>query len=97
MWIYYSSSKQGEFWGQDNNMWVVHYRPDKVSQPWAILDSYDNKVNAIIKAYQVSGGTIQRGRIYLTGLESPLQMILATDRRLAIHNGHLGKSNVSHN
>ena len=40
---------------EDNNMWVVHYRPDKVSQPWSILDSYDKKVNAIIKAYQVSG------------------------------------------
>ena len=39
---------------EDNNMWVVHYRPDKVSQPWSILDSYDKKVNAIIKAYQVS-------------------------------------------
>ena len=36
-------------------MWVVHYRSDKVSQPWSILDSYDKKVNAIIKAYQVSG------------------------------------------
>jgi len=36
-------------------MWVVHFRPDKVSQPWSILDSYDIKVNAIIKAYQVSG------------------------------------------
>jgi len=36
-------------------MWVVHYRPDKVSQPWSILDSYDKKVNAIIRAYQVSG------------------------------------------
>jgi hypothetical protein len=35
-------------------MWVVHYRPDKVSQPWSILDSYDKKVSAIIKAYQVS-------------------------------------------
>ena len=39
---------------KDNNMWVVHYRPDKVSQPWSILDSFDNKVDAIIKAYQIS-------------------------------------------
>lgn len=37
-----------------NNMWVVHYRPDKVSQPWSILGSFDEKVDAIIKAYQVS-------------------------------------------
>ncbi len=37
-----------------SNKWVVHYRPDKVSQPWSILDSYDKKVSAIIKAYQVS-------------------------------------------
>jgi delta-aminolevulinic acid dehydratase/porphobilinogen synthase len=36
-------------------MWVVHYRSNNVSQPWSILDSYDNKVSAIIKAYQVSG------------------------------------------
>ena len=36
-------------------MWVVHYRADKVSQPWSIMDSYDKKVNAIIKAYQISG------------------------------------------
>ena len=35
-------------------MWVVHYRPDKVSQPWSILGSFDKKVDAIIKAYQVS-------------------------------------------
>ena len=36
------------------NLWVVHYRPNNVSQPWSILDSFDKKVNAIIKAYQVS-------------------------------------------
>lgn len=35
-------------------MWVVYYRPDNVSQPWSIMDSYDNKVSAIIKAYQIS-------------------------------------------
>ena len=33
---------------------VIQYRPDKVSQPWSILDSYDKRLNAIIKAYQVS-------------------------------------------
>jgi len=37
-----------------SSQWVVHYRPDKVSQLWSVLDSYDKKVNAIIKAYQVS-------------------------------------------
>ena len=36
-------------------MWVLHYRPDKVSQSWCILDSFDNRASAIIKAYQVSG------------------------------------------
>ena len=36
------------------NRWAVYYRPDKVSQPWSILCSYDNKVGAIIRAYQVS-------------------------------------------
>jgi len=35
-------------------MWVVQYKPDNVSQPWSILDSYDKKVSAIIKAYQIS-------------------------------------------
>ncbi len=35
-------------------MWIIHYRTEKVSQPWSILDTYDKKVNAIIKAYQVS-------------------------------------------
>ena len=44
----YVSRKKG------NNMWVVHYRPDKVSQPWSVLGSFDEKVDAIIKAYQVS-------------------------------------------
>lgn len=37
------------------SLWEVHYRPNNVSQPWSILDTYDKKVNAIIKAYQVSG------------------------------------------
>ena len=36
-------------------MWVVHYRPDNVSQEWVHLDSYDNKIHALINAYQVSG------------------------------------------
>jgi len=35
-------------------MWVLHYRPDKVSQPWSILESFDNRLSTIIKAYQVS-------------------------------------------
>lgn len=35
-------------------MWVVHYRRDNVSQPWSILDAYDKKLSAIIKAYQIS-------------------------------------------
>ena len=35
-------------------LWVLHYRPDKVSQPWSILDTYDNKLSAIIRANQVS-------------------------------------------
>jgi len=39
---------------EEKNMWVVHYKPDNVSQPWSILDSYDQKVTAIIKAYQIS-------------------------------------------
>ncbi|NOR42206.1 MAG: hypothetical protein GQ572_02645 [Gammaproteobacteria bacterium] len=35
--------------------WALHYRPDKVSQPWSILCTYDNKLSAIIKANQISG------------------------------------------
>lgn len=35
-------------------MWVLHYRPDNVSQAWSILNSYDNRLSAIIKAYQIS-------------------------------------------
>ena len=34
--------------------WVLYYKPDKVSQPWSILGTYDNRLNAIIKANQVS-------------------------------------------
>jgi hypothetical protein len=34
--------------------WVVHYRPNNVSQPWSVLVSYNKKVSAVIKAYQVS-------------------------------------------
>ena len=34
--------------------WALHYRLDKVSQPWSILCTYDNKLSAIIKANQVS-------------------------------------------
>jgi hypothetical protein len=35
-------------------MWILHFIPDNVSQPWSVLDSFDDKINAIIKAYQVS-------------------------------------------
>lgn len=24
--------------------WVLYYRPDKVSQPWSILGTYDNPI-----------------------------------------------------
>ena len=41
--------------GKTPSQWVVHYRPNNVSQPWVILDAYDKRMNAIIKAYQVSG------------------------------------------
>jgi phage pi2 protein 07 len=38
----------------ENGGWVLYCRPDKVSQPWSVLDTFDNKLSAIIKAYQVS-------------------------------------------
>lgn len=31
-------------------MWIVQYRPDNETQPWSILDSYDNKASALISA-----------------------------------------------
>jgi hypothetical protein len=34
--------------------WLLRYRPNKVSQPWSTLGVFDNKLNAIIKANQVS-------------------------------------------
>lgn len=37
------------------SQWVIKYRPDNVSQPWSILDSFDKKLSAIVKAYQASG------------------------------------------
>lgn len=38
----------------ESGTWVLHYRPEKISQPWSVLDTFDNKISAIIKAYQVS-------------------------------------------
>ncbi|MCG6938739.1 MAG: hypothetical protein LJE83_11305 [Gammaproteobacteria bacterium] len=35
-------------------LWVLHYKPNKISQPWSILDTFDNRLSAIIKANQVS-------------------------------------------
>lgn len=35
-------------------LWVLQYRPDKVSQPWSVLNTYDNRLNAIIRANQVA-------------------------------------------
>lgn len=37
----------------DMALWVLQYRPNKVSQPWAILETFDNRLSAIIKANQV--------------------------------------------
>ena len=50
---YYKDS-QSETRFKEMAEWVLHYRPDKVSQPWSILCTYDNKLSAIIKANQVS-------------------------------------------
>ena len=35
-------------------MWVLHFIPDNPSQPWSVLDSFDVRTHAIIRAYQVS-------------------------------------------
>jgi hypothetical protein len=35
-------------------MWAIHYRAEKGSQSWTILDTFDKKVDAVITAYQVS-------------------------------------------
>jgi hypothetical protein len=50
---YYKDNQNAAIF-MDKAGWVLRYRPDKVSQPWSILDSYDKKISAIIKAYQVS-------------------------------------------
>lgn len=54
--------KQGDYKDNQNETvfiemtgWALHYRPDKVSQPWSILETHDNKLSAINRAYQISG------------------------------------------
>jgi hypothetical protein len=39
---------------EGNNMLVVHYKPDNVSQEWGILDYFDNKASALANAYVAS-------------------------------------------
>ena len=36
------------------DMWAIHYRAEKGSQSWTILDTFDKRVDAVITAYQVS-------------------------------------------
>lgn len=45
--------KQKETRFSEMATWVLHYRPEKVSQPWAILDTFDDRLSAIIRANQV--------------------------------------------
>ena len=35
-------------------MWNIEYKPNKDSQAWVILDSYDNKTSACINASRAS-------------------------------------------
>ncbi|MCW8852474.1 MAG: hypothetical protein OQK44_07380 [Gammaproteobacteria bacterium] len=35
-------------------MWKVEYKPNNDSQPWTLLESYDNKASAILHASKVS-------------------------------------------
>ncbi len=35
-------------------MWTLQYKPNKDSQPWSTLDSYDNRLSAIVRASWVS-------------------------------------------
>ena len=35
-------------------MWKVEYKPNNDSQPWTLLESYDNKASAILHAARVS-------------------------------------------
>ena len=37
-----------------NGAWILFYRPEKISEPWSVLDTFDNRLSAIIKAHQVS-------------------------------------------
>jgi hypothetical protein len=38
----------------NNYMWTLQYKPNKDSQPWSTLDSYDNRLSAIVRASWVS-------------------------------------------
>ena len=35
-------------------MWIVHYKPNKDSQPWSTIGIYDNKRGAVTYASRVS-------------------------------------------
>jgi hypothetical protein len=37
-----------------NDMLVVHYKPNNVSQEWDILDYFDTKANALANAFVAS-------------------------------------------
>ena len=51
--MYHKQDNLNEIISTEMAAWILYYRPDKVSQPWSILGTYDNKLSAIIKANQV--------------------------------------------
>ena len=34
--------------------WVLHCRPEKISQPWSVVDTFEDRLSAVIRAHQVS-------------------------------------------
>ena len=48
------NDNQKETFFSETALWVLQYKTSKVSQPWSILDMFDDRLSAIIKANQVS-------------------------------------------
>ena len=50
----YHKQELPETLSTENSVWILHYRPEKISEPWSVLDIFDDRLSAIIKAHQVS-------------------------------------------
>ena len=50
--VYITNFKQTSY--RDKTMWNIQYKPDKNSQEWLILNSYDNRTTACFHAYSIA-------------------------------------------